>query len=113
MSMFLQLLCIHMCCWQSLHLASGAFLDFRLDTIDPNYLILECYNSQTGIISSTASFDFFTPGSPIFHRTQHSSTGLPHTVTLTYEVLIRCTTRDGSTVESDLVAIAGTIYSRL
>ena len=107
--MALLLLCVSVC----FYLASGTFLDFRLDTVDPNELILECYDADSGIIDSGATIDFFFPGVSAPHRsspTGSSNTGLLHTVTPANEALLRCTASDGSGM-SEQVAIAG-IYVR-
>ena len=106
----LQLLCVYaVYCWKCLLLASGTFLDFRLDTSDSNNLILECYDSETGTIDSRATIDFFAPGSAVPHMslvTGQGSIGLPHTVTPANEALLRCTSSDGNQ-EDKLTAIAG------
>ena len=103
--MALLLLCVSVC----FYLASGTFLDFRLETVDPNELILECYDSETGTIDSGATISFFFPGESAPHMispTGTGNTGLPHTVTTANEALLHCTASDESGM-SDQVAIAG------
>ena len=102
--MALLLLCVSVC----FYLASGTFLDFRLDTIDPNELTLECYDSETGSIDSGATIDFFFPGAAAPHMsslTGSGNTGLPHTVTPANEAFLRCIAGSGGV--SERVAIAG------
>ena len=104
--MALLLLCVSL--YFSL-VSTSTLLDFRLDTVDPNELILECYDSDSGIIDSGATIDFFFPGVSAPHRsspTGSGNTGLLHTVTPENEALLRCTASDGSDM-SDQVAIAG------
>ena len=91
-------------------LVSSTFLDFRLENVDPNELILECYDSVSGTIDSGATIDFFFPGASVPHMsslTGPSNTGLPHTVTPVNEAFLRCTASDGSGDMSVEVAIAG------
>ena len=103
--MALLFLCVSVC----FYLASGTFLDFRLDTVDPNELTLECYDGETGTIDNGATIDFFFPGASAPHMsslTGPGGTGLRHTVTPANEALLRCTASDGSDM-SERVAIAG------
>ena len=100
------LLCVSVC----FYLVSGTFLDFRLETVDPNELVIECYDSGTGIIDSGATIDFFFPGASAPHMsslTGPGNTGLLHTVTPLNEAFLRCTASDGSGDMSERVAIAG------
>ena len=103
--MALLLLCVSVC----LYLASGTIINFRTDAVDPNELVIECYDSVLGTIDSGATIDFFFPGASAPHRSSLSTgnTGLPHTVTPANEALLRCTASDG-TDQSERVAIAGT-----
>ena len=79
--MALLLLCVSVC----FYLASGTFLDFRLDNVDPNELILECYDSETGTIDSGATIDFFFPGESAPHM-------ISPTVKLVYLILSKRST---------------------
>ena len=107
MEMALLLLCVSL--YFSL-VSTSTFLDFRIDTVDPNELILECYDSDSGIIDGGAIIDFFFPGVSAPHRsspTGPGNTGLRYAVTPTNEALLHCTASDGSGDMSDQVAIAG------
>ena len=107
--MALLLLCVSVC----FYLASGTFLDFRLENVDQNELIFECYDSVSGTIDSGATIDFFFPGASTPHMsslTGPSNNGLLHTVTPANEAFLRCTASDGSGDMSVRVAIAGMYF---
>lgn len=92
----------------SSYFASGAFIDFRLITDDPNHLTLECYSSLTGDVDLGATINFFNSASDGAESHGSILSGQQSDLTADNEAFLRCASGGN---QSNFVAIAGKFHS--
>ena len=91
-----------------LPLASGAFIDFRLTTSDPNHLTLQCFSSLTGDVDRGTTIFLFS--SPSADPVGSIISGGTFDITPMNEAFFHCISGRGI---SDFSAISGKLLSAL